>query len=113
VERHAGIRTLWVKVVIRAVFDWVSYRDSSKLMQIKLAESAYNWLFKESEVFNSFENVCFYLDMSPSNIRNWAKALSRDQVLKIELADRAPSPKQVYEVLNLKYLDDVEDDDEP
>ena len=109
-EKYVGVRTLWVKVIIRAVFDWVSYKDSQKIQQLKLAESAHGWLFKPSEVFNSFENVCFYLDMSPSNIRNWAQSLSPDQVLKIELSDRAPSPKQAFEDLNLKALvEDVDD----
>lgn len=98
------MRTLWVKVIIRAVFDWVSYRDSEKLMQRKLAQSAESWLFLPNEVFNSFENVCYYLDMNPENIRRWAKSLNRDQVSKIELLDRSPDPKEMMERLNLRYL---------
>lgn len=90
-ERYAGVRALWIKVIIRAVFDWVSYRDSDKLMQRKLAESASSWLFQPSTLFNGFENVCGYLDICPDHVRMWAKAMSREQVAKIEHLERFPN----------------------
>lgn len=57
-------------------------------MQKKLAESAALWLFQPSELFNGFENVCYYLDVEPSLVRRWAKTMSREQVAKIEHLER-------------------------
>lgn len=82
---------MWIKVIIRAVFDWVAYRDSSRLFQRKLAEGAQFWLFSSSELFNSFENVCHMLDLDPGRVRNWARTMSKDQVAKIEHLERYPS----------------------
>jgi hypothetical protein len=89
--RFAGVRALWVKVIIRAVFDWVTYKDAADLRQLKLAQGASVWLFSKSELFNSFENVCYYLDLNPDNIRTWAATLTRDQVVKIEHLQREPT----------------------
>jgi hypothetical protein len=94
-DRYAGIRALWLKVIIRAVFDWVQYRDSNRLPQKKLADGARSWLFEPSDVFNGFENLCFSLDVDPSKIRKWASALSKEQVAKIEHLDREPNTPTV------------------
>lgn len=96
-DRYAGIRALWIKVIIRAVFDWVSYRDSDRLHQRKLAESAEIWLFQPSELFNAFDNICMYIDLDPERVRRWAKNMDRDQVAKIEHLERGVS--------SVEYLD--------
>lgn len=88
------MRALWIKVIIRAVFDWVSYRDSDQLGKRKMADSAANWLFEPNVTFNSFSNVCYYLDVDPGRVRVWAKKISRKQVAKIEHLERYPSKKQ-------------------
>lgn len=88
-DRYAGVRTLWLKVIIRAIFDWVTYRDSPRLMQKKLAESAASWLFEDSELFNGFENICGNLDVNPEDIRERARAMSKDDVAKIEHLERS------------------------
>src|SRR5258708_16430852 len=90
-DRYAGNRALWLKVIIRAVFDWVQYRDSTRLPQKKLADSARDWLFEPSELFNGFENICVSLDVDPTRVRKWASGLSRDQVAKIEHLEREPN----------------------
>lgn len=87
-RRYAGVRALWMKVIIRAVFDWVTYRDSTKLDKMKYAESAYNWLFKKSFLFNSFENVCKLLDIDPEKVRHNASRMTKDDVAKIEHLER-------------------------
>ena len=87
-RRYAGIRALWLKVIIRAVFDWVTYRDSTKLEKRKYAESADVWLFHKSTLFNSFENVCRQLDLDPEQIRNQVKKMTKDDVSKIEHLER-------------------------
>jgi hypothetical protein len=92
-DRYAGVRALWAKVIIRAVFDYVSYRDSPKLMQRKLAESAQFWLFSANEMFNSFENVCTYLGIDAMEVREKAETMSKDMVSKIEHLERYPGNK--------------------
>lgn len=104
-DRYAGVRALWIKVIIRAVFDWVAYRDSTRLFQRKLAESAYTWLFRPSELFNSFENVCHMLDIDPSRVRGWAKTMNKDQVAKIEHLERYPSAGRDVEPALISMVD--------
>lgn len=87
-ERYSGVRALWVKVIIRAAYEWVSWRDSFKLQERKVAESAYVWLFEPSTLFNGLENVCFFLGILPDQVRYWARSLSKDQITKIEYIDR-------------------------
>jgi hypothetical protein len=87
-DRYVGYRALWMKVVIRAAFDWVSYRDSTKLEHKKIAEYAYVWLFTPSELFNSFENICQAVDLPPDKIRAWARKLTKEHVAKIEHLER-------------------------
>ena len=91
-DRYAGIRALWLKVIIRAIFDWITYRDSTRLQQKKLAEQAYAWLFKPSQLFNSFDNVCRYLDIDPGVVRGRAMKMTRYDVAKIEHLERSSEP---------------------
>lgn len=97
-DRYVGTRALWLKVIIRAVFDWVSYRESTDLQKLKLAESARNWLFEKSELFNGFENVCFQIDLAPEKVRTWARSISKEQVAKIEHLDRDSGGQSAVEV---------------
>lgn len=87
-ERYAGFKALWAKVIIRAVFDWVTYRDSPKVEKWKVAEAAASWLFEPNELFNGFENICRILDISPEQIRAKARAMTKDNVFKIEHRER-------------------------
>jgi len=90
---YQGVRALWLKVIIRAVFDWVSYRDSTKHERRMDAESAHWWLFRTNDFFNSFENVCVQLDLDPNRVRTWANGVTKDQVAKIEHLDRSSSAR--------------------
>lgn len=87
-RRYAGVRALWMKVIIRAIFDWVTYRDSTKVDKKKYAESAHDWLFEKNYLFNSFDNVCRYLDISAEKIRIRARKMTKDDVAKIEHMER-------------------------
>jgi hypothetical protein len=77
-----------LKVIIRAAFDWVSYRDALKIEQRKEAEKAYRWLFEPSELFNSFENICDLVNFPPDKIRKWVRSLTKEHVAKIEHLER-------------------------
>ena len=87
-ERYTGFRALWLKVIIRAVFDYVTYRDCSKFEKRKMAESAHIWLFQPNACFNSFDNICRMLDLNANTIRKRACSMSRADVEKIEHLER-------------------------
>jgi hypothetical protein len=87
-DRYAGVRALWAKVIIRAIFDWICWRDSPRLDKKKVADQAEAWLFEPNEVFNSFDNVCEMLDISPRLVRESARKMSKDHVAKIEHMER-------------------------
>jgi hypothetical protein len=95
-DRYSGIRALWLKVIIRAIFDWVAYRDCLKLEKKKVAEQAYIWLFHANKTFNSFENLCAILDVSPYKVRKKAMSMTREQVAKIEHLERDASTPDEY-----------------
>lgn len=82
---------LWFKVIIRAIYDYITYRDSSKLQHKKIAESAEIWLFHQSEVFNSFSNLCLYLSLNPVIVRQRILKMSKEDAKKIEYLDRVES----------------------
>lgn len=90
-DRYVGYRALWMKVIIRAAFDWVSYRDSNKLELRKIADSSYHWIFEPNRLFNSFENVCQLVGLAPSTIRSWVRTLTKEHVAKIEHLEREPN----------------------
>lgn len=100
-DRYVGIRVLWLKVIIRAVFDWVSYRDSNRPWLKKYADAAASWLFQEGDYFNSFTNICAQLDLAPSLVRKWARSMSKEQVTKMEHLERdhVVSPKAIAKTM--------------
>lgn len=95
-DRYSGIRALWAKVIIRAIFDWVTYRDSPRLDHQKLADTARTWIFDESELFNSFDSLCKFLDVSPRHIRDRARQMTKEHVFKIEHRERDGGPRLPY-----------------
>jgi hypothetical protein len=87
-KRYAPIRVLWRRVIVRAAFDWVLYRDSPDLRQKKLSEEAHKWIFYVSNLWNSFDNVCVLADVPMDKIRAWVQCLTKDQVKKMEHMER-------------------------
>lgn len=88
-SRYDGFRTLWLKVIIRAIFDYVTYKDHSRLDKRKLAESAHFWLFKPNSNFNSFDSVCTLLGLDADTVRRRARSMTRADVDKLEHLERA------------------------
>jgi hypothetical protein len=110
-DRYVGYRALWLKVIIRAAFDWVTYRDSTKLENFKEAQMASKWLFEPSELPNSFENVCQMVDLPPEKMRFWAKNLSKEQVAKIEHLERETNYSPVsFMLAQKKLIEDLDDE---
>lgn len=88
-DRYTGIRKLWGRVIQRAIYDWVAWRDSSKLEKRKTADMAEAWLFRPSESFNGFENICLMLDIDPEKVRARARQFTKEDVLKAEHVERS------------------------
>ena len=107
-DRYVGIRVLWLKVIIRAVFDWVTYRDSNKLDKKKCADSAQNWLFNENELFNGLDNVCVILELSSERVRVWARSMSKDQVTKMEHLERDHDVGKKQKAVNNIWISAIE-----
>ena len=100
-DRYAGFRKLWGRVIQRAIYDWVAWRDSTKLEKKKQAELAETWLFQPNVCFNSFENICHMLDIDPEVVRERARKFTKDEVLKaehVERTNRRPDVKQFEEM---------------
>jgi hypothetical protein len=87
-ERYTPCRVMWVKVIIRAAYDYALWRDSADLRLRKYAEDARKWFFEASGLFNSFENICFLFRLPAKELLEWAKNLTRDQVKKFEFLER-------------------------
>lgn len=87
-DRYSGVKSMWLKVIIRAMFDLASYRDSTKLGHKKLANDAYSWMFGENDLFNGFESICKFLDIDPNRVRARAMSMSKEDVSKIEFRER-------------------------
>jgi hypothetical protein len=107
-ERYAGYKALWLRVIIRAAFDLASYKDDRRLEYRKYASNAKKWLFEESYLFNSFENICIMLQIPPGPIRQWASTLTKDEVQKMEHLERGSSstPKDTLLLAEARIEDD-------
>lgn len=95
-DRYAGIRLLWAKAILRAINDYVSYKDSNKIGLKKYAESAQRWLFFQDESYNSLDNVCQMLGISSERVRNRAMTMTKDEIAKVEYIDRTSGPKSNF-----------------
>lgn len=86
-----------MKVIVRAVFDYVTYKKSNRLQQRRWAITAHNWLWGTSiGFFNNLENVCFHLGIDPNKVRMRAKTITKNDVKKIEHLDRIEDPAKRY-----------------
>ncbi len=111
-SEHECFRLLWIKVILRAAYDWVLYRDSKNLIYKKEAKRAYTWLFESPklkkkvkigkttevvyvDIFNSLENICGCLDLDIEVVRKFAKNLTRDDVRKMEFLERNSKKKRL------------------
>lgn len=89
-----GARALLLEIVRRAAYDWVLYRQSTRLDQKALAEDAYTWLFVEDEEhpnwdlrekdekeITGFVAICDALDLSAERVRKYVRALTPNRVM--------------------------------
>lgn len=95
-RESSACRALLLEVLRRAAYDWVLYRQSSKLDMRGYAMSAYNWLFEEEpgteeyvarvragKELTAFVSICELLDMDPDNVRNHVRKLTSKDVVSV------------------------------
>ena len=87
-ERYIPYRLLWAKVIIRAAYDYALWKESKELRLKKFAQDAEHWLFESSNLTFSFESICFAYDFPIERIRQKARALTKDDVKKLEFRER-------------------------
>jgi hypothetical protein len=83
-------RLLWFKVILRAAYDFVLYKDSKDPDLKDKGDDAYHWLFEApGDRFNSFKYLCQELDLSVECVRNFVLTLPRSKIVKIEFLGRS------------------------
>lgn len=88
-EKYLPYRVLWVKVIIRAAYDYALWKDSSEFRLRKHAMDAIRWFSSDSSALsNSFLHICNILKLDPELIRRGVNKLTRDQVKKLEFKER-------------------------
>ena len=100
-DRYAGIRVLWLKIIVRAISDLILYRGVPDLAKRRDAETASIWMFQPHVCFNGFENVCHMLDVDPDKIRARTRSLSKREAENLE---RAMDDIEVRNLRNKKVL---------
>lgn len=91
-----GSKSLLLEIVRRAAYDWVLYRTSTRLINKRLAEESYHWLFVEKpgslewaercrsgKQLTSFVSICESLDLDPDNMRMHIKRLTAKNVMNV------------------------------
>jgi hypothetical protein len=113
-ERFEGYKLIWYKVILRAIYDYVLYKDSKNTSLRRLADGASRWLYepdvktvsivfnnrsieREETPFNSFTNICHVLGLDTEGIRQTAKRLTRKDIRKIEFFQRSKYKKRINE----------------
>lgn len=110
-ELYENFRLLWIKVILRATYDWVLYRDSKSRAAQRVAENAFRWLFEDyfekirhkekgqiivklERPFNSLQFLCEELDLDIISVRAFAKRLNKKQIRKLEFFTRHRKPRE-------------------
>lgn len=91
-----GCKALLLEIIRRASYDWVLYRTSKVLQKRRLAEDAFNWLFKEGpgqvewlerasakKEITSFIAICESLELGVDMVRNHIRRLTVKNVMSI------------------------------
>lgn len=87
-ERYIPYRLLWLKVIIRAAYDYALWKDLQDLRHRKFAEDARKWLFEPSNLEFSFTSLCAKFCFPVTRLREFAKNLTKEDVKKLEFRER-------------------------
>lgn len=79
------------------MFDFVIYKDSTRLEDKKKGEDAHCWLFKPSVLNNGLESICHLMGIDPDQVRERASKMSRKDVVKMEHLERGPALQPMFD----------------
>jgi len=129
-----GCRILLVEIVRRAAFDWVTYRDSTRIDRKIIAKDAFNWIFKEGpghpnwseqKMFPlfSFLGICDVLGLDHDYVRACIRKLTYQRIQssgRPKTLRRLPREESIHGVGGYDFLlnadirfSDLEDDFPP
>ena len=117
-ELYENFRLLWIKVILRATYDWVLYRDSKSRAAQRIAENAYKWLFEDyfekvryreknkiiikmERPFNSLFFLCEELDLDITTVRAFARRLNKKQIRKSEFFTRHRKQREKKKIVEI------------
>src|SRR5688500_14103457 len=96
------------------MFDYTLWKDETDLKKRRSAQDAARWLFEPSTLNNSLENICHFLNINITMVRDRAKSLTKDDVKKAEFIEREhevdPS-RYSFHQKSLENEDDFIEDD--
>lgn len=115
-EIYENFRLLWIKVILRAAYDWVLYRDSKNQAYKRIADNAEIWLFGNylekirrkidgrivitlERPSNSLDCLCEELDLDIGTVRKFAKRLTKKDIRKLEFFTRNKKTKYEEKLL--------------
>jgi len=79
---------LWAAVLRRAAYDIALYKRDKRLKFRKWGDAAYRWMFEnDEENFNSFLNICHWLNQNPTQFRRSTLKLRKKDVHKYDMVD--------------------------
>jgi hypothetical protein len=87
-KRYSPYRVLWIRVFVRAAFDYAQYKQARDIKLRKQSEDAARWLFDDSSLFNGFHNICDQLDLPIELLRKIARKMTKADVKKMEYLER-------------------------
>jgi hypothetical protein len=128
-----GCKSLLLEIIRRAAYDWVLYRTSRRMVQRKLAEQAFHWLFVEDgtgedkkeredseKYITSFLAICEALDLDPESVRKHVRKLTPKNVMSVgrpaeyRRRDNSPSlPQEASVALGSRALPVWSDNEDP
>lgn len=109
-ERFSPYRLLWLKVIIRAAYDYALWKESTEYKHRKFADDAEKWLFEESSMEFSFDNICDKFNFPAEKLRSFARNLTKDDVKKLEFRERHGRDPLQSEIADIDIFDNIEDD---
>lgn len=75
---------LWQAVLVRAVADWVIYRDSPHMAGRRIWKQVNTWFFGPfGDRFNSFETLCAVLNLDSSLVRERVRRITPEQAKRL------------------------------
>ncbi len=86
-EYYLPVKALWAKVIVKAICDYVMFKDADTLRGRREFLRVKDWLFGKD---TGFIGVCETIGWPPKMIRQRALSMTKDEVRKIEHRDRDP-----------------------